>query len=117
MFNNAFLAEAARQGGLRCKPFPFGLCLPADQSNTILSVLQACVARLVDSRLSQQVPVERHADPGPYFRSLSDSLQKEARHDWLDHEFLKRWVDQITDIELVELNSDLGQDLVDVIKP
>jgi ATP-dependent Lhr-like helicase len=117
MLNNAFLAEAARQDGLKCKPLPFGLCLPAAQSTSVQTVLQKCVARLADGGLAQQVPVERHADVGPYFQNLSDSVQKFARQDWLDHEFLKRWIDQITEVELVPLNSDLGQDILAVIKP
>ncbi len=117
MLNNAFLAEAARQDGLKCKPLPFGLCLPADQSASVQAVLQKCVARLADGGLARQVPVERHADVGPYFQNLSDSVQKFARQDWLDHEYLKRWVDQISEVELVPLSSDLGQDILAVIKP
>ena len=117
MLNNAFLAEAARQDGLSCKPFPFALGLPADQSASVLKVLQKCVSRLAYREIAQQVVVESHADVGPYFRLLSDSIQKLARQDWLDYEFLKRWVDQITEVDLIPLDSHLGQDLVAMIKP
>ena len=117
MLNNAFLAEAARQAGLKCKPFPFGLCFPADQSGSIQATLHKCVGRLTDGRVSQQVPVESHTDVGPYFQNLSDSLQKLARQDWLDHEFLTEWLNRVTEVELVPLNSDLGQDLLAIVKP
>jgi len=117
MLNNAFLAQAARQTGMKCRPFPFGLCLPADQSTSIQSVLQTCVTRLADGGLSQQVSVEKHADLGPYFKQLSESPQKCARQDWLDCEFLKGWVSQITQVDLVPLDSELGQDLLAVITP
>ena len=117
MLNNSLLAAAARAEGLKCKPFPFGLCLSADQSSTVQAVLRRCVSRLGDGVISREVHVEQLADVGPYFQDLSDSTQQLARQDWLDHEFLVRWLDRITEVQIVPLDSDLGQDLLAVIKP
>lgn len=117
MLNNSLLAAAASAEGLKCKPFPFGLCFSADQCSSLQGVLQRCVSRLADGVVSRQVRVERLADLGPYFADLSDSTQQLARQDWLDHEFLVRWSDQISEVEIVPLDSELGQELLAVVKP
>jgi len=117
MLNNAFLAEAARQDGLKCKPFPFALRLPADQSASVLKVLQRCIARLADGQIAQRVSVETHVDVGPYFRNLSASLQKLARQDWMDHKFLQKWIDQVTEVELIPVGTDFGQGLFAMMQP
>lgn len=117
MLNNAFLAEAVRADGVDCRPFPFGLSFHSDFSNAIQALLEKCASRVVDGNLASQVVVERFADLGPHFRLLSEPLQRLARQDWCDQDFLRRWFAHITEIEIVPLDSELGQNLRTVIKP
>ena len=117
MLNNSFLAAAATAEGIKCKPFPFGVCFSASQFSSLEAVLKRCVTRLADAEVSRQVQVELLADLGPYFQNFSDSTRQCARHDWLDIEFLVHWINLITEVELVPSDSDLGLDLLAVIKP
>lgn len=53
----------------------------------------------------------------PYFSMLSNNLQKLAREDSLDREFLRQWSDQKTQVLHTDVASELGRDLLAISRP
>ena len=109
---NATLAEHLKSIGRIVKAKGFALVLEGTAATEVLALLQSAVAAVVQKNPLGEMAVEQMVDVGPHFVELSTAMKILARQDWLDQTFLSRWSDSMRGIELIDPETDLGQDLV-----
>jgi hypothetical protein len=88
--------------------------MACDRAAAIPGLLQQAVSSILERNPLGEISVDRMVDLGPHFCRLSPSLQRTAQEDWLDADFLREWRHRISEIRIVDLDSEMGQDLLEL---
>lgn len=109
---NAVLAHSLQRRGYRGKGDSFHLLLKVATDENLLDLLHKSVEDAIAINPLTNLPVDQLTSLGPHFKNLSSTMQRGACEDWLDHNYLRRWVSTIQKVVVVASNSELGQDLL-----
>ncbi len=112
---NSALAAPLQSAGLVLKAGAFGLTIENRPSADALPIVKQAVDAILSDNPMDRLKVERMVDVGPYFADLTPGLQELARKDWLDAEFIQRWLAGITRTDLVSTDTQLGADLLELV--
>ena len=113
--NSALAVHLKEKGYLRAAS-AFALTIERCQPDEVIKLLRSTVSAICGTNPLASTKVENIADLGPYFGDLSETQQRCARMDWLDGEFLSSWVSRHTDLRVVDSNSELAADLLELAK-
>jgi ATP-dependent Lhr-like helicase len=111
---NAVLASGFEKRGLRVTEGSFHVTVMLADEGALLSLLREIVQDVVGSNPLGTLKTERMVDLGPHFRHLSPAHQSKGREDWLDHDFLRRWCETLTDVRMVSADSEMAADLLEI---
>jgi ATP-dependent Lhr-like helicase len=109
---NAVLARGLTRLNCPAIEGAFHLQVRAEEEPRILDLLRQAVSAIVADNPLGEVAVDRLVDVGPHHAQLSPALQRATREDWLDAEFLERWIGHVFEVRIVDSASDLGQDFL-----
>jgi ATP-dependent Lhr-like helicase len=112
---NAVLAVALRRQGHDVADGAFQLSIRNGDETGIVGALHNAVEDVLLKNPLAGMAVERMVDLGPHFDCLSALLQSKSREDWLDSDFLRKWIDGIQEVKIVDPGSSLADDLVSLI--
>ncbi|HIO21030.1 MAG TPA: hypothetical protein EYN18_01350 [Nitrospirales bacterium] len=109
---NKVLSEGIGRRGLNVADGSFHLTVESKSVDDVLSLLRQTVDDVTTNNPLAKMNPERLIDIGPHFKYLSPSEQAKAREDWLDAVFLKKWMEGIDSVQLVEASTPTGMDLI-----
>jgi ATP-dependent helicase Lhr and Lhr-like helicase len=112
---NLCLAEGIQTIDGNADDRSFALILREIQPAQILAVLRRAVEALGRANPLGGQRVEQVVDLGAHVDELSDEGKRRAREDWLDLQFLNRWVDGLRGIQLVPAEAPLAADLLSLV--
>jgi hypothetical protein len=110
--HNVAMSLALELSGFLVTAGAFGLVVEGRTSGDALDIVKRAVDSILQNNPLGKVPVERMVDVGPHFQELTPKLQRIARTEWLDAQFMKEWADGLARIEQVPSESELGGDLI-----
>ncbi|HVC98417.1 MAG TPA: DEAD/DEAH box helicase [Pirellulales bacterium] len=109
---NSALAGALRQRAFHVSDGSFHLTVQLGQDADLLRVIREGVEDVIARNPLGRMNCERMIDLGPHYRNLSPDLQKKAREDWLDADFLQDWCNQLNEVRVVPADTQMGGDLL-----
>lgn len=109
---NKVLAESIRRRGINVIDGSFHLTVESKSVDDVLFLLRQTVDDVTTNNPLARINPERLIDIGPHFRYLSPNEQVKAREDWLDSRFLKKWIERIDNIQIVDASTPTGMDLI-----
>lgn len=90
----------------------FHLTIESKSVDDLLSFLRETVEDVTTNNPLARINPERLIDIGSHFKCLPPSEQAKAREDWLDSSFLKKWIERIDYIQVVDAATPPGIDLI-----
>jgi hypothetical protein len=97
---NLSLAALLVRQGIAAKARAFCIAVEPTDPATILALIRSAVLASTATNPISEQPVEKAADLGSHWRSLSPSGQKLARGDFYDAGYLRDWVSNLTECRL-----------------
>lgn len=115
---NAALAATMKRVGCAVTGGAFHLQIPNGERERIriLDWIRRAVAELCRENSLHGVQIQSLIDLGPNFEFLSAESRRLAQQDWLDRDFLQGWATNLSDCQEIMANSDLGCDLLTLVK-
>lgn len=111
LFNSA-LGASLRRLGNETEVSSFALHFSNVDTETVLSALQHSVVALSDGSVTHDFKPDTLVDMGPHLKYLSAGGTQKARRDWLDTGFLEDWVQNLTEIVIVDSEDARFEDFV-----
>lgn len=112
---NAVLGESLRKRGHVATEGSFHIAIKCDESQLLSHLREAVQEAGLKNPLSALKP-ERMVDLGPHFRHLSLAQQQKAREEWLDSRFLCGWLENISHVRRLSVDSELCVDLASLMR-
>lgn len=115
-FLNSLLASVAQKQRLEIQATSFSLACRRTQVSQLLEILQRLVKQAVMPEELDELDLDRLVELGAHHGLLSSLAQRDSCRDWSDSDFLRRWSDAVTEIELLNTSDSRAADLLAIAK-
>ena len=109
--NRAIVKMIARPS-ITAKAGDFAIFVEGLGAPAVAAEILSCTRQALATNCLGSERVEGMAQLGPHLRYLSDQQIERAREDWLDVEYLTRWIDRLGEPTVVDSASAMGADLL-----
>ncbi len=102
---NLSLAALLSKQGIRAKARAFCIVVESCDGAAVLDAIRAAILSPTTTNPLSDQPVEKAADLGPHWHSLSPHGQSLARGDFHHDRHLREWIDKVTECRIETLNA------------